>query len=178
MRSLSSLRRCQNRFRIFSRSPAASGRLRSDRIQCRIFREILAGQAVARTPQREGLALPEIRVNDKFPFMKHVMKQPFVIAACIVVIPVLAYALSFGPICWMADREVVAPDRIAVVYRPLLQLSRNGPAIVSRPLCWYANIATRTNSFVLETLYIVAGVASDRRLPPTSNSVLRRASVL
>jgi hypothetical protein len=90
----------------------------------------------------------------------------------------LLYLVSFGPACGMLDHALLSPKLVAFTYRPLLFLAYKAPAIISRPLCLYANIATRQNSFVLESLWLTAEIVDESTPPPNPTDVLQRASVL
>jgi hypothetical protein len=50
------------------------------------------------------------------------------------------YPLSFGPACWLGERNGVGTRLISVVYRPILWLasSNHGPA--ARAILWYAGL--------------------------------------
>jgi hypothetical protein len=41
--------------------------------------------------------------------------------------PLLLYPLSFGPACWLADRDAVSLRSVASWYLPLLRTARNVP---------------------------------------------------
>jgi len=54
--------------------------------------------------------------------------------ALLIGIPLL-YVASFGPACWLADREIIPSVEF---YRPLAQIVAKSPGPVRDAYCWYA----------------------------------------
>jgi hypothetical protein len=60
--------------------------------------------------------------------------------ATVVVVVVLAYPLSFGPACWVANRtDLFKDDDLPVIYRPIGWLCFRSPS-VERVLFGYARV--------------------------------------
>jgi hypothetical protein len=55
----------------------------------------------------------------------------------VVAVVLLAYPISFGPACWMADREMVAVSLVRDLYDPLVALIVAGPRPVQRMMFYY-----------------------------------------
>ena len=56
----------------------------------------------------------------------------------VVAVPVL-YVASFGPACWLVNREQVDCLVAARIYRPILRVAMAGTDI-GRALCWYGDL--------------------------------------
>jgi len=62
------------------------------------------------------------------------------------VVALVAYPLSFGPACWLADRRIVPPLPIANLFAPFLDAPFEGSYVLaSNPLTWWADLGARKN---------------------------------
>ena len=60
--------------------------------------------------------------------------------ATVVSLPVL-YVASFGPACWLVDRELLPSDPIELAFRPIVRFLMNGEnPVVRRTIVGYASI--------------------------------------
>jgi hypothetical protein len=66
-------------------------------------------------------------------------------ATVALVVVLVGYPLSFGPVCWLSSRSEIGPDNVSAIYQPMLHLSFCGPSLVRRSLCWYAWLRAREN---------------------------------
>lgn len=69
------------------------------------------------------------------PHRKH--GWPFWITAAVVALPLL-YVASFGPACWISDNYEWPRREAAIIFRPLIAATFDGPAPVRRGLRTYA----------------------------------------
>ena len=78
-------------------------------------------------------------------FAKHPrLARAFAGAIPVVLLGLLAYPLSFGPACWMADRNILPPLVIAKIFAPLLDAPVEGSYFRdSTPLTWWADLGAR-----------------------------------
>jgi hypothetical protein len=74
-----------------------------------------------------------------------------------ILILLLAYPLSFGPACWMADRGLISLDALLSAYAPLVHTMRNSESVRS-PFLWYAGIGCEKSSFTPLILLITLSV--------------------
>jgi hypothetical protein len=56
----------------------------------------------------------------------------------------LAYPLSFGPVCWLSERTKEGTDAISTIYQPLLRLWYENKQLGS-VLRWYAMLGAKGN---------------------------------
>jgi hypothetical protein len=54
------------------------------------------------------------------------------------VVALVIYPLSFGPACWLCDRDWITDGQIDAIYFPLVDLG--GKIAASRVLCWYGEL--------------------------------------
>jgi hypothetical protein len=59
------------------------------------------------------------------------------------VVVVVAYPLSFGPACWLADRDIVAYDAVYTLHSPLLRSAFDRESTVAPLLNWWADVGAR-----------------------------------
>jgi hypothetical protein len=65
-------------------------------------------------------------------------------ATVVVVVLLVVYPLSFGPACWLADRQILPRVTIARIFSPLLDRpSDQYVAPHSNLLIWWANLGAR-----------------------------------
>jgi hypothetical protein len=65
-------------------------------------------------------------------------------ATVVVVVVVVAYPLSFGPACWLADRGILPRATTARIFTPLLDgPSEDSYGNHSNPLTWWADLGAR-----------------------------------
>ena|SRR5260370_487822 len=76
--------------------------------------------------------------------MREERKKPGVTFWCsIALTAVLAYPASFGPLCWLADRQVI-PDRfVAEVFSPFLHVAFERSNTAASVLNWLADAGAR-----------------------------------
>jgi hypothetical protein len=60
-------------------------------------------------------------------------------ATVAVVLALVAYPLSFGPVCWTASRVTFGATRLPVVYRPMT-LAMSSSDAIHDTLQWYAKV--------------------------------------
>jgi hypothetical protein len=66
-------------------------------------------------------------------------------ATVVVVVALVAYPLSFGPVCWILTHERVSPstrNSIEALYAPLFRILTGGPNWLRIPLDWYVSFGT------------------------------------
>lgn len=63
----------------------------------------------------------------------------------ITVLLLLAYPISFGPACWMADREIVATSVVRDVYDPLWAVILSCPRPIQRMMYHYGRAGAPVN---------------------------------
>ncbi len=85
--------------------------------------------------------------------------------ALLVGLPTL-YLASFGPACWLADRRIVAPDRTAAIYSPILTELRADDVLWSYGKLGCQDSFTMLHLFVLATVRPNTGQLRDG--PPDS----------
>ncbi len=69
-------------------------------------------------------------------------------ATVVVVVVLVAYALSFGPWCWIASRCRAPYESRQIAcpfYRPILLAWCNGPQPVGRLINWYADLGVSSS---------------------------------
>lgn len=65
-------------------------------------------------------------------------------------IAIIAYALSFGPACWMIDRAGFSFAIITWAYRPLALAADSADRYpVFRVVAWYADLGTKYPGFLI-----------------------------
>jgi hypothetical protein len=52
----------------------------------------------------------------------------------------LLYVASFGPACWLADKELLPFDPVESAFIPIVQLAMDGPEPFRPAILWYASI--------------------------------------
>jgi hypothetical protein len=62
-----------------------------------------------------------------------------VVTSALVGLPVL-YVASFGPVCWLINRQNTTARYVAKVYWPLGRIATYSDHPVNRPLRWYAGL--------------------------------------
>src|SRR5262245_31438217 len=84
--------------------------------------------------------------------MRECPKKPGVAFwATTVVVVALAYPLSFGPACWLADRGVLQFKTILRVYPPLYRsVWYKDDSLWSRALCWYGKVGMSSSDLQIE----------------------------
>jgi hypothetical protein len=71
---------------------------------------------------------------------KHPSAAFWITVALVVVL--VGYPVSFGPACWIAERNWTYVPIAICVYGPLVQIAYNGPVWVKGPLRWWASVGT------------------------------------
>jgi hypothetical protein len=66
------------------------------------------------------------------------------VAACLL----LAYALTFGPACWISERTGIGSRAISVLYSPIVRAAEAGPQRAGQIIYWYASLGARPERFV------------------------------
>lgn len=70
----------------------------------------------------------------------------WIVAAVLVL---LLYPLSFGPACWLADRQLISTELLHRAYYPVFQWAMNEPRTVGRAAMWYAESGMKRGSNVV-----------------------------
>ena len=74
------------------------------------------------------------------------------------IVALLAYPLSFGPLCWACSRNWVSGETVSVVYQPILQLSGTDPRLLlkadiartlPRAIRWYARVGAENGMWYI-----------------------------
>jgi len=61
-------------------------------------------------------------------------------ATVVVVAVLVAYPLSIGPACWVADHSWIGKEIVAMIYTPAIWCSANGPAPIAAAVNWWAHL--------------------------------------
>jgi hypothetical protein len=64
-------------------------------------------------------------------------------ATVVVVVVLAAYPLSFGPACWLADRNVVPYGAIYKIFSPFLDIAFHRESPIAPFLNWWADAGAR-----------------------------------
>jgi hypothetical protein len=78
---------------------------------------------------------------------------------------IFAYPLSFGPACWMVDRDILDPNSIARFYDRLFRIMPNDH--ISDALYWYGGIGCNDSFTMLAVrICMIIEPESSSSLPP------------
>src|SRR5580704_8634282 len=61
-------------------------------------------------------------------------------ATVVVVVALVGYPLSFGPACWLADRNAFLVPAVGMVYKPPVRAAIFGPEPIKTVLLQYAEL--------------------------------------
>ena len=61
-------------------------------------------------------------------------------ATVVVVVALAAYPLSFGPACYLCEKNILSQKAAWIIFRPITWLARASPAPVSRLIVAYAEL--------------------------------------
>jgi hypothetical protein len=79
------------------------------------------------------------------------------LVAVLIWLPVL-YVASFGPACWLVDRDWSYASTTASVYWPVVRLAYSGPDWIKRPIQWWTSVGTEDGiseqPFVIDLLWL------------------------
>lgn len=76
-------------------------------------------------------------------------REPWTKRAVIALALLLAYPLSFGPVCWINSRTQVGDRLIWVVYRPIFAVMlQNGPRPLQQGLWWFADLGAPPDHYL------------------------------
>jgi hypothetical protein len=64
--------------------------------------------------------------------------------AIVLVVLAIGYPLSFGPLCWLSDREILRTESVSALYRPILAVARDGR--LPGPIGWYACLGAQRDA--------------------------------
>jgi hypothetical protein len=62
-------------------------------------------------------------------------------ATVVVVVGLVAYSLSFGPACRLANLHLISTDAIRHGYKPILRIMDGGPRPVQSAIRWFAGFS-------------------------------------
>src|SRR5262245_38357484 len=82
----------------------------------------------------------QVDFHDRQPAVKLKMLR---VAFVVVVVGLVAYPLSFGPACWLTDRDILPYDAVFTFHSPLLDSAFDRESAAAPLLNWWADIGAR-----------------------------------
>ena len=79
--------------------------------------------------------------------------------AVALVAALVAYPLSFGPACWIMNRDVIRIRRVCTIYRPIFGVIEDGPECVSESLWSYLRLGCSQPEQTVARFMVVTGMA-------------------
>jgi hypothetical protein len=72
-------------------------------------------------------------------------------ATVVMVVVLVGYPLSFGPVCWISERTGIGCAALSVAYQPMLRLWVR-KTYLGATVSWYATVGTKSGRYTIHKL--------------------------